>query len=122
MAGDSEGDRTVIFIFTQLAPNIMLREALDAFGEPDYVGLFEGAAEERSVEILYPEHSLSLNVYAGAPDAPLTEESPIISAMYFSPQMLEEEIVKIKLRAWDGLKSYAQYAEMTPVITPEDAE
>ncbi len=111
IADDGE---TVSAIFFQLAPDMTVKQLIDARGEPEYVLGNRGKDDQAIINLFYPEQSMTVFAFvAGAATGTLSETSEIIGVYYTTPQSMD---MSLKLSSFYGWKGYQPFSAYAPEI------
>ena len=120
----SEDGQTVSSIFLQLAPEITLKQLIDARGEPEYVLGTPGTDDQAIVNLFYPEQNMIVFTFVeGAAKGALSETSEIVGVYYTTPDRMQLGINLSSLYGWKGYQPFSAYAPENPdapgSVTPD---
>jgi hypothetical protein len=116
LADDPES--VVKYLFLQIAPNFIIDDVLDAYGEPEYVAPATLTDTDAVLQLVYAEVPMLVWVYVGEPGASVLANSQVVAVIYLTAEEMELSLVMSNLYAWDGYQPYSAYEEATPVATP----
>lgn len=120
----SEDGNTVSSIFLQIAPDITLKQVIEARGEPEYVLGTPGTDDQAIVNLFYPEQNMIVFAFvSGAETGTLSETSEIIGVYYTTPDRMDLGIKLSSLFGWKGYQPFSAYAPENPdapsSVTPD---
>ncbi len=120
----SEDGNTVSSIFLQIAPDITVKQVIDARGEPEYVLGTPGTDDQAIINLFYPEQNMIVFAFvAGAATGTLSETSEIIGVYYTTPDRMDLGINLSSLYGWKGYQPFSAYAPENPdapgSVTPD---
>ena len=107
----SDDQGVVVAIVLQLAPQVLVGEAIATLGEPMYVTGMPFSANEHLLVMVFPEKSAFLYAMVAGADGMLSQISPIVSAIYGSEEQLDQVISTTPLDDWKGYLSYNEYMD-----------
>lgn len=111
----SEDGKTVSSIFLQLAPDITVKQLIEARGEPEYVLGTPGTDDQAIVNLFYPKQNMIVFAFvAGASKGTLAESSEIIGVYYTTPDRMDLGVKLSSLYGWKGYKQFTDYAPDNP--------
>jgi len=122
----SEDGKTVSLILLQLAPDMTLRQVIDARGEPQYAIGTPGNDDQAIVSLFYPDSSLIVVAFvAGAAKGELSESSEVIGAYYLTADRMDVILKTSSLYSWKWYQPFSAYASdaenadfaITPSVT-----
>jgi hypothetical protein len=107
----SEDGKTVSAIFLQLAPDITMKQLIDARGEPEYALGTPGTVNQAIINLFYPKQSMIVFAFvAGAETGRISETSEIIGVYYTTPDRMDLGIRLSSLYGWKGYLPFSAYA------------
>ncbi|MBI1278688.1 MAG: hypothetical protein GC179_11230 [Anaerolineaceae bacterium] len=111
----SEDGETVASIFLQIAPDITVKQLIDARGEPEYALGTPGSATQAIINMFYPEQSMIVFAFvAGAETGRISENSEIIGVYYTTSDRMDLGIKLSSLYGWKGYQPFSAYAPGAP--------
>lgn len=111
----ADDGKTVDSIFLQIAPDITVKQLIDARGEPEYVLGTAGTATQAIINLFYPKQSIIVFAFvAGAATGELSETSEIIGVYYTTPYLMDLGIKSSSLYGWKGYQPFSAYAPDNP--------
>jgi hypothetical protein len=114
----SEDGQIVSSIFLQIAPDITVKQLIDARGEPEYVLGTAGTDTQAIINLFYPEQGMIVFAFvAGAATGRLSETSEILGVYYTTPDRMD---LGIKLSSLYGWKSYQPFSAYAPDAVAPD--
>lgn len=105
----SQDNETVTILQLGLAPLMTLGEVIEHYGEPS---LIEGVLLTRSQiihNLYFLEHNLVIFALAEGVDVALSEESPIVGAVYVDPVLYQQVLEGTLLAEWNGYQALSDY-------------
>ena len=109
IASDDRG--VVSTILLQFAPEISLGDALAAHGEPRFVSGQPFTESEAVIMLYYPERGMALYVVVPGIDGQLAPESPVVSAVFATRELLMAAFGATPFDHWKGYLSYSAYMD-----------
>ena len=118
----TEDGETVSLIFLRTAPNHTLGEAIEKYGEPNWMIGQAYTDDQAVVSLLYPDVPMVIYVFvAGEAEGVLSAGSEVVGALYLTPDSFDLLVKTSELHKWDGYGSYSDYMdgewEVTPSVT-----
>jgi len=118
----SETGETVDLLFLRTAPNMMLRDVLEAQGAPAFAIGSPFSDTQAIINVLYPDIPVVVYVFVAGEQAALSATSEIIGLLYLKPSDMALLLQTSNLHTWEGYASYATYRpdgelEVTPSVT-----
>jgi hypothetical protein len=111
----SEDGNTVSSIFLQIAPDLTVKQLIDARGEPDYVLGTPGTDDQAIINLFYPKQNMIVFAFvAGAASGALSEKSEIIGVYYTTPDRMDLGVKLSSLYGWKGYQPFTAYAPDNP--------
>jgi hypothetical protein len=111
----TEDGKTVSSIFLQIAPNLTVKQLLDARGEPEYVLGTPGTDDQAIINLFYPDQNMIVFAFvAGAANGALSEKSEIIGVYYTTPDRMDLGVKLSSLYGWKGYQPFTAYAPDNP--------
>jgi hypothetical protein len=111
----SEDGNIVSSIFLQIAPDLTVKQLIDARGEPDYVLGTPGTDDQAIINLFYPKQNMIVFAFvAGAATGALSEKSEIIGVYYTSPDRMDLGVKLSSLYGWKGYQPFTAYAPDNP--------
>jgi hypothetical protein len=111
----SEDGQTVSSIFLQIAPDLTVKQLIDARGEPDYVLGTPGTDDQAIINMFYPKQNMIVFAFvAGAANGKLSETSEIIGVYYTTPDRMDLGVKLSSLYGWKGYQPFTAYAPDNP--------
>lgn len=108
----AEDGETVTSMFFQLAPDLTVKQLIDARGEPEYVLGNPARDDQAIINLFYPEYSMTVFVFiAGTATGTLSENSEIIGVFYTTPHFMD---LSLKLGNFYGWKGYQPFSAYVP--------
>ncbi len=104
-------DGIVTAILLQYAPITGLGDVLAAHGEPQFVSGQPFSEREAVLMLYYPARRLALFAVVGGHDGQLDENSPIVSAIYASEELLSAAYGEAPFDHWKGYLKYSEYMD-----------
>lgn len=107
-------------ILLRLAPKITIKDVIAKYGEPEYVSVLgqDYSADETAVGLIYPKIGNVLWVMPGNGSSTLDENDPVVIALYFAPNTIQDLLSTATLMKWTGYESVSFYRTATPIVTP----
>lgn len=102
---------TVSTIFLQLAPDMNLGAVVEANGEPLYVNGEEFDDTTAIMSLLYPDSQSIVYAFVEGDDRQLTEDSPIFTVVYVTPDTMDFIISTNPFDDWKGYLPYDEYMD-----------
>ncbi len=107
----SEDGKTVSSIFLQVAPDVTVKQLIDARGEPEYVLGTPGTDDQAILNLFYPKQNMIVFAFvAGAAKGVLSETSEIIGVYYTTPDRMDLGVKLSNLYGWKGYQPFTAYA------------
>ncbi len=98
----AEGE-TVDRIWLLLAPQMLLDQVIDEYGEPEFIQAEDFPGDQALVALLYPDIPLVIYAYATSiADGELTPGSDVIGALYLSDAEMETVLEFENRYFWEG--------------------
>lgn len=111
----SEDGNTVSSIFLQIAPDITVKQLIDARGEPEYVLGTPGTDDQAIINLFYPKQNMIVFAFvAGAASGALSEKSEIIGVYYSTTDRMDLGVKLSSLYGWKGYQTFISYAPDNP--------
>ena len=111
----SEDGKTVSSIFLQIAPDLTVKQVIDARGEPEYVLGTPGTDDQAIINMFYPKENMIVFAFvAGAANGKLSETSEIIGVYYTTPDRMDLGVKLSSLYGWKGYQPFTAYAPDNP--------
>jgi len=111
----SEDGNTVSSIFLQIAPDLTVKQLIDARGEPEFVLGTPGTDDQAIINLFYPKQNMIVFAFvAGAAKGTLNEKSEIIGVYYTTPDRMDLGMKLSSLYGWKGYQPFTAYAPDNP--------
>ena len=107
----SDDGTVVSAIVLQLAPKSSLGDVIAINGEPTYVTGSVISENEALLILIFPDLQLVLNVFVGGPDGLIGGMSPVVAAIYTTPEQLQQVIASVPLDDWKGYQTASTYMD-----------
>lgn len=107
----SQGGELVATMLFQHAPHITVGELIAAHGEPSFVTGQPFSASENALILNYPDIPMLLYTMVAGADGQLSEESPIVSAIYGTAEVFAAAFAATPFDDWKGYLSYSEYMD-----------
>lgn len=107
----SQDLQTVSTILLRLAPTNTLGDLIDANGEPSFVTGEPFSESEHILTLVYPEINLIIFTVVDGADGQLTNDTPIITAVYMSDAVMEGFVANSPIDNWKGFLTYNDYMD-----------
>lgn len=113
-----EDDGVVSYLFLALAPNMIVNDVLERYGDPQYVTTFEFTDTEVVVQLVYVDIPMVVSVLVGDANSSLMANSEVVATLYMSTEEMNLVLESTEMQGWNGYQSYVTYRDATPVVTP----
>jgi hypothetical protein len=101
-----------------VAPDIRLGEIIEQHGEPAYTLGSEVSEDQAIMYLFYLDPPMVVYAFVPGKDGALSQSSEIVSLMYFSPEVITDDIIKANdLKEWAGYQSFQSYTDAEFVVT-----
>ncbi|MXX50579.1 MAG: thioredoxin domain-containing protein, partial [Chloroflexi bacterium] len=107
----SQGSEYVATMLFQFAPKISVGDLIAAHGEPRFVTGQPFSASEYMLMLYYPETPMLLYAHVAGEDGRLSEASPIVSAIYATPEAFQNAFAARPFDNWKGYLRYSEYMD-----------
>lgn len=115
--GSQDGEE-VSLMFLQLAPTHALGDIIDIQGEPSFINGEPFSDNEAIMTLFYPELNSIIYALVDGVEGQLSEDSPIITVVYTSGDLMANIIASSPLDNWKGYLSYSEYVDGVYDNTP----
>lgn len=109
IASDDQG--IVAAILLQLAPETGVGAAIQELGEPQYVTGMPYSDQENLLVLIYPDEASFLYAMVAGADEPLSEGSPVVSALFATRAQMDQVTSMTPLDHWKGYLSFSAYMD-----------
>lgn len=93
-----------------LAPDNVLGDLLDVYGEPDFLNGAEFTSDQAYFDLYYIDEQMVVSVFvAGTEEGALSADSEIIGVQYMTPDQMATLTEGESLLLWQGFLSYQEY-------------
>ena len=108
----SEDGETVSSMLLHTAPDVMVSEVIDRYGEPEYVTGQPVSDDQALMLMLYPDVPIIVYAFvAGEQEGELAPSSEIVATFYLMPPAMEEVLTNNDLYFWEGYQSFSAYID-----------
>lgn len=114
----SEDVQVVDQILLQLSPIHTLETIIEFLGEPTYFNGTEVDETQAAAALFYPERNSVIYVFVEGEQGDLMPTSEIFAVLLLSSDDMQQVLNTSTLQAYDGYKSFADYMDDEPVLTP----
>lgn len=118
----SDSGETVGLIFLRLAPDMLLDDVLEKYGDPTYVigTPFSDDPPQAIVNLVYPDQQMIVYVFVPGQQGAVDGTNEIVGVLYMQPSDMDTLLRTSSLHAWTGLADFSDYGPEGPFeVTPE---
>jgi hypothetical protein len=113
----TEDGETVQSIFVLVAPEVRLGEVVEKYGPPEYVIGGEVSSDQAVMYLFYSDPPMLLYTFVAGKDGVLSASSEVIGFAYFAPDQIDVLVENNNFHAWEGYKSFQDYADSEFIVT-----
>lgn len=105
-------------ILLQLSSTYRLETVIESLGEPLYFNGVEVDETQAVAALFYPARDIVIYAFVAGTEGDLMPESEVFAILILAPSDMQEVLNTSTLQAYDGYKSFADYMDDEPVLTP----
>lgn len=118
----SDDGQTVGLIFLRLAPDMVLNDVIDKYGEPTWVigTPFSDDPPQAIVNLVYPDNQMIVYVFVPGKDGAIDGSNEVVGVLYMKPEDMTTLLQTSSLHRWEGFADFSVYGPDSPFeLTPE---
>ena len=116
----TEDGLTVSFLVLQVAPDVLLGQMIEMYGEPEFL-VAETLSDGQGVaHLIYPEIPMVVYAFIEGEQGELTVSSEVVGVGYMTEDLMQLVIDTTEpgLHAWEGYQTYQYYEDGELEVTP----